>query len=93
MSIGKFFILAILLPMATIYLTLALKGKNGEIIEVNNDYELSMDPKKLSSTDDEFNMEKTEFSINDESSEVSGTSESNKSFTSIEDMIKFKKNR
>ncbi|MFV1983918.1 MAG: hypothetical protein ACC657_10305 [Thiohalomonadales bacterium] len=81
MSIGKFFILAILLPMATIYLTLALKEQNNQVIEVDADNHLFMESEKLSLIENNLSQEEDELSA-----------ELSDSFSSIEQVIKNKKN-
>jgi len=81
MSIGKFFILAILLPMATIYLTLALKEQNNQVIEVDADNHLFMESEKVSLIENNLSQEEDEVSV-----------ELSNSFSSIEQIIKNKKN-
>jgi len=106
MSIGKFFILAILLPMATIYLTLTLKGKSDGYVELETDHQSFNDSQKASLSSIDETLEQDDFSLSDEfvnNKKTTGTnkadiepseqSESANGFTSIEAMIRFKKNK
>lgn len=107
MSIGKFFILAILLPMATIYLTLTLKGEDENFVELDVEQALFGESEKVSSIDDDLTPEKSESSFNDKIDEeqekslttnsnifyIDKAAKSNTSFASIEEIIKFKKNK
>jgi len=108
MSIGKFFILAILLPMATIYLTLTLKGQKHQIF--NNDVENQPQhlnlmnfssendatAKELQKTyqynDDGELIEAEELTSNSEHVGETEKSGSEQTFESIEEIIQFKKN-
>ncbi len=99
MSIGKFFILAILLPMATIYLTLTLKGQQDTIFGFGNEsQQQSLNSLNFSSSTDDTpdtNSESDFYYEDGESSEiVNGESNvEDDTFESIEDLIKFKKNK
>jgi len=89
MSIGKFFILAILLPMATIYLTLSLKGERNEFVDVEH-HTFSNDENQDLKNDED--IEKTEYSLIDKADDDE-LLESEKNYSSIEEMIRVKKNK
>jgi hypothetical protein len=107
MSIGKFFILAILLPMATIYLTLTLKGQKDNIFSFYDERQpQSLNSLNFSSnTEDKNEVSGSNFyyeegelseSYNETLDEIADSSdlyETEESFESIEDIIKFKKTK
>jgi len=92
MNIWKYFTLAILLPMVTIYITLVLKEQFDQVIEVEvNDNLYDTYPENYSSTENDFSLEEPERSLNDNDvSDDKESSEIKESFNSIEEKIKSK---
>ncbi len=108
MSIGKFFILAILLPMATIYLTLTLKGQKDNIFSFYDERQPeALNSQNLSSNNDDIESEisganfyyeegeesETYDDIQNETVDSAEEYEPEESFESIEEIIKFKKTK
>ncbi|MFV1983917.1 MAG: hypothetical protein ACC657_10300 [Thiohalomonadales bacterium] len=92
MNIWKYFTLAILLPMVTIYITLALKDQFDQVIEVEVDDNLyDTYPENYSSRENDFSLEEPEHSLNDNDVyDDKESSEIKESYNSIEEKIKSK---